>query len=319
MSSKTLYEAFSYIDDWYLDIADTSAKECHTMAQKKTQYSSRKTFSILIAAVIWISLLAVTAVATGWIPGFFASLKEKYPQDAALFEAAAQANTTAVPEITDIPAMDLSKFVLLERYFDGETILIGCNLDLVVSDPVVGFEPEEALLTQIKKSTRMSSICWDSKEPWMDDNSEGYGVKYNFTQDGYSMDRMMKGTLSPEDYEKAWDILEEKGYVCVAIRDAYISDHFLINGYDPMDLHDPETNTYGSRTDYTEEMGTCLRLEPLPEDIKQLESVNVTLKINSAVQYWYLDMMGNGRVYYDSSTQESKEVTFEIERSERNG
>ena len=312
MSSKQLFEAFSYIDDRYLDISDASCKE-------EKHLSLRRLTTVALAAALCISLLTVTAMATGWIPGFFASLKEKYPQDATLFEAAAQANTDAVPEITDIPAMDLSKFVLLERYFDGETILIGYDLDLIVSDPVVGFEPEEALLKKIKKSTRMSSIGWDSREPWMDDNSEGYGVKYNFTQDGYSMDRMMKGTLSPEDYEKAWDILEETGWVCVAIRDAYISDHVLINGYDPMDLYDPETNAYGSRTDYTEEMGTCLRLEPLPEDIKQLESVNVTLKINSAVQYWYLDMMGNGRVYYDSSTRESKEVTFEIERSEGNG
>lgn len=312
MSSKQLFEAFSYIDDRYLDIADASVKE-------EKHLSWRRLTTIALAAALCISILTVTAMATGWIPGFFASLKEKYPQDAQLFEAAAQANTDAVPEITDIPAMDLSKFVLLERYFDGETILIGYDLDLVVSDPVVGFEPEEALLKQIKKSTRMSSIGWDSREPWMDDDSEGYGVKYNFKQDGYSMDKMMKGTLSPEDYEKAWDILEETGWVCVAIRDAYISDHVLINGYDPMDLYDPETNAYGSRTDYTEEMGTCLRLEPLPEDIKQLESVNVTLKINSAVEYWYLDMTGNGRVYYDSSTRESKEVTFEIERSEGNG
>lgn len=312
MSSKQLFEAFSYIDDRYLDIADASVKE-------EKHLSWRRLTTIALAAALCISLLTVTAMATGWIPGFFASLKEKYPQDAQLFEAAAQANTDAVPEITDIPAMDLSKFVLLERYFDGETILIGYDLDLVVSDPVVGFEPEEALLKQIKKSIRMSSIGWDSREPWMDDDSEGYGVKYNFKQDGYSMDKMMKGTLSPEDYEKAWDILEETGWVCVAIRDAYISDHVLINGYDPMDLYDPETNAYGSRTDYTEEMGTCLRLEPLPEDIKQLESVNVTLKINSAVEYWYLDMTGNGRVYYDSSTRESKEVTFEIERSEGNG
>lgn len=312
MNSKQLFEAFSYIDDRYLDIANASVKE-------EKHLSWRRLTTIALAAALCISLLTVTAMATGWIPGFFASLKEKYPQDAQLFEAAAQANTDAVPEITDIPAMDLSKFVLLERYFDGETILIGYDLDLVVSDPVVGFEPEEALLKQIKKSTRMSSIGWDSRESWMDDDSEGYGVKYNFKQDGYSMDKMMKGTLSPEDYEKAWDILEETGWVCVAIRDAYISDHVLINGYDPMDLYDPETNAYGSRTDYTEEMGTCLRLEPLPEDIKQLESVNVTLKINSAVEYWYLDMTGNGRVYYDSSTRESKEVTFEIERSEGNG
>ena len=318
MNSKRLYESFSYIDDWYLDIADAPARELTTM-KKHRHTSARKTFAVLLAAAIAVSLLAVTAMATGWIPGFFASLKEKYPQESELFEAAAQANTDAVPEITEIPAMDLSKFVLLERYFNGETILIGYDLDLVVSDPVVGVEPDEALLKKIKKGSRMSSIGWDSRESWMEETTEGYAVKYNFKADGYGMDKMMKGTLSPEEYEKAWDILEEKGWVCVAVRDAFISDHFLINGYDPMDLYDPETNAFGSRTEYTEEVGTCLRLEPLPQEIRELDSVNVTLKINSAVQYWYLDRMGNGRVYYDSSTRESREVTFEIERSEENG
>lgn len=313
MNSRKLFEAFSYIDDRYLDISDITEHKSYSKS-----HVSFKRLTIALAAVLCISLLTATAVATGWFPGLFDALKKKYPHDAELFEAAAQANTDAVPEITDIPAMDLSKFVLLERYFDGKTILIGYDLDLVVADPMVGIEPDEALLKKIKKSTRMSSIGWDAEEPWMDEDSEGYGVKYNFTQDGYSMDKMLKGTLSPEEYEKAWDILDETGWVCVAIRNAAISDHVLINGYDPIDLYDPETNAFGSRTDYTEEMGTCLRLEPLPENIRNLESVNVTLKINSAVQYWYLDMMGNGRVYYDSSTRESKDVTFEIERSERN-
>ena len=319
MRSEKLFEAFSYIDDCYLDIADTSGNNTYILSEKKTHHSSGRRFSVLLAAAICVSLLTITAMANGWIPGFFASLKEKYPQEADLFEAAAQANTDAVPEIMDIPAMDLSKFVLLERYFDGDTILIGYDLDLVVSDPVVGFEPDDALLKKIKTGTRMSSIGWDGEEPWMADDTEGYAVKYNFMADGYVMDKMLKGTLSPEEYEKAWDILEETGWVCIAIRDATISDHFLINGYDPMDLYDPETNAFGSRTEYTEAMGTCLRLEPLPEEIQDLDSVNVTLKINSAVQYWYLDMMGNGRVYYDSSTRESKEVNFEIKRSEGNG
>lgn len=315
MNSKQLFEAFSYIDDRYLEIADAS--ECH--AQNKRHKSWKRITTIALAAALCVSLLTVTAMATGWIPGFFASLKEKYPQDAELFEAAAQANTDAIPEIMDVPAMDLSKFVLLERYFNGETILIGYDLDLVISDPIVGIEPDDALLKKIKKGNRMSSIGWDTREPWMDETTDGYAVKYNFKGDGYGMDKMMKGTLSPEEYEKAWDILEEKGWVCIATRDAYISDHFLINGYDPMNLYDPETNAFGSRTEYTEDMGTCLRLEPLPQEIRDQDSVNVTLKINSTVQYWYLDRMGNGRVYYDSSTRESKEVTFEIERSEGNG
>ena len=72
MNSKQLFEAFSYIDDRYLDIADASVKE-------EKHLSWRRLTTIALAAALCISLLTVTAMATGWIPGFFASLKEKYP------------------------------------------------------------------------------------------------------------------------------------------------------------------------------------------------------------------------------------------------
>ena len=318
MNSKTLYEAFSYIDDWYLDIADAPVKETGTMTQKKTHYSTRKTFSILIAAVIWISLLAVTAVATGWIPGFFASLKEKYPQDAALFEAAAQANVNAVPEIKEIPQADLSQLVLLERYFDGETILLAYDLEKVLPDPLVGIEPEEELLSKIRKSNRGSAISWEGFESVEQKRNTRKAEQYNLTADAFAIDRAMQAALSEEEYERAWNILEETGWVCIAVRDVYIGDTILIDGYDLREAYS-ETNAYSSRTEYESESGNCLRLEPLPEDMKEKETVTVTLTARSNVQYWYLDTSGNGRCYFDSDSVESEQISFELERTEKNG
>lgn len=317
MNSKLLYEAIGYADDHYLDLADEFLTE--PVREKQVHTLKRRTLMSLLAAIICISLLAATAVATGWIPGLFDALKEKYPEDEELFEAAAQANTEAVPEIAVIPEMDLSKFVLLERYYDGETILLGYDLEKILPEPVVGIEPEEAMLKNIRKSLRMSKVGWDSPRAWAEDPEPGYAAAYNFKQDGYLMDRMLKGTLSPEAYENAWDIMEEKGWVCVAVRDIYIGDHILINGQDLIDVYIQQGNTYNGITDYETELGSCIRLEPIPEVFRDQEKLTVTFDVRSPLKYWYMDMDGNGRIYYDSNAQESKEVSFELERSERNG
>lgn len=317
MKSKELFEAFGYIDDQYLDMVDTPELEISPMTNK--HFSARRALTILIAAAICVSILTVTAVAAGWIPGIFNALKEKYPQDEELFSAAAQANTGAVPEIREIPQLDLSKFVLLERYFDGETILLGYDLDLILPDPVVGVEPEGALLKKIKKSTRISRIGWEKPQPWFGEPATENAIKHDLLEDAFTMDRMMKGTLSEEDYKKVWDLLETQGYVCVAVRDVWLSDTILIDGRDIREDYNSETNAYSGRTDYTSELGDCLRLDPLPESVKNQEKVTVTLTVRSSVQYWYMDLKGNGRVYTDSDSVESEEISFELERSEPNG
>lgn len=316
MNGRELYEAFSYVEDRYLDMAESPEMECMEM---KHHFSGRRLFAVLVAAAICISILAVTAVATGWIPGIFNALKEKYPQDEELFSAAAQANTDAVPDIREIPQLDLSKFVMKGRYFDGETILLGYDLDLILPEPVVGIEPEEALLKKIKKGMRMSRIGWEKPQPWFQEPATENAIKHDLLEDAFTMDRMLKGTLSEEDYEKAWNLLETRGYVCVAVRDVWLSDTILIDGRDIREDYNSETNAYSSRTDYTSELGDCLRLDPLPESVKNQEKVTVTLTVRSSVQYWYMDLKGNGRVYTDSDSVESEEMSFELERSEANG
>ena len=317
MNGKMMFDAIGYVDDRYLDIAEGFRKESKEM--KKSHALKRKTLMSLLAAIISVSLLAATAMASGWIPGIFEELQGRLPEDQDLFAAAAQANAEAVPEIAMIPQMELSKLVLLERYFDGETILLGYDLDKVLPEPVVGFEPEEELLAQIRKGHRSSQISWSGFDPGKKELNTKKAEQYNLTEDAFMIDRVMQGSLSEEEYEKAWDILEEKGWVCIAVRDVYIGDTILIDGHDLREEYNSETNAYSSRTEYESELGDCLRLEPLPEEVKSREKVTVTLTAKSNVQYWYLDMDGNGRWYFDSNSVESEQISFELERTEKHG
>ena len=317
MTGRELYEAIGQVDDWYLDMVDTPERE--TAIMKEKHITVRKALTYLLAAAITVSLLMVTAAAAGWFPGLFNTLKEKYPEDEALFEAAAQANTDAVPEIHEIPQLDLSKFVLMERYFDGETILIGYDLDTVLPDPVVVAEPEEELLKDIRKGVRCSNIGWDEPQPWFEEPATENAIKHDFTQDAFTMDRMLKGTLSDSEYQKAWNLLKTQGYVCVAVWDVWLGDHIMINGVDIIEDYLADGISYSNRTEYTTEQGNCIRLEPLPEDLKNLDTVTVTVDVRSSIQYWYMDMNGEGRVYFDGSSVESEPLSFQLERSESNG
>lgn len=312
MKSKKLYEALGYIDDWYLDIVDAPVKETADMKPKK-HFSARKIITYALAAAICISVLTITAVAAGWIPEMFLALKEKYPQDQELFDAAIQANANYAPEIIELPQLDLSQFVLLEQYFDDETILIGYNLDIVLPEPVVGIEPNSELLEIIKSGTPITSIVWPEDESWQNTSISENASKHNLALDASEMDRMLKGTLSEAGYQKAWELMDTQGYVCIAQRKAWLGDHILINGVDIVEAY-LESNAYADRTDYTSEFGNCIRLEPLPEDVRIQNTVTITLNVRSSIDYWYMDLEGNGRIYYDTSSISTDPVSFEIEK-----
>lgn len=314
MKKEVIYKAFAYVEDGYLDIADDFLQK-----PKASPHSlKRKTLMGLLAAVICISLLAATAVAAGWVPGIFRILQDRIPSDHDLFEFAAQANTESVPEVVEIPQLDLSQLVLLERYFDGNTVLLGYDLDAVLPDPVVGVEPGEEMLRKIRRGSRMSTIGWDSPQDWFAEPDTANGKKYNLGRDAFEMDRMLKGILSENEYKKAWDILKETGWVCLTTRSVWLSDTILIDGHDLREEYNSESNAYSGRTEYTTELGDCLRLDPLPEDVKNRDKITVTLTVRTAVQYLYMDLDGNGRIYTDSNSVESEQISFELERSERN-
>ena len=140
MKETQLYEAFSYVDDKYLDMVDTLQKEQTEMKEKTTVLSFRKAITFILAAAFCVSILGITAMAAGWIPNIFKTAQKEYPIAEDVLEEAIQAIQTQPqqPEVVQIPEMDLSKLTLFERYYDGEKILLGYDLDAIIPAPVAG-------------------------------------------------------------------------------------------------------------------------------------------------------------------------------------
>ena len=113
MKEKQLWDAFGAIDERYLEIAEKT-----TAPQRRI--SLRRTAGLILAAAVCLSLLAVTAVAAGWVPSIFELLQEQFPEET-VYAQAAQASQTQIPEVVELPKMDASKFVLSQSYYDGQT------------------------------------------------------------------------------------------------------------------------------------------------------------------------------------------------------
>ncbi len=288
MNSRELWEIFNDVEDRYLTLVDDPQKEKTEMKR----YFTRKTFTTLAAAVICISMLAVTALAAGWIPGIFRSMAEKEPAEQALFEAAANANAEARPEIQDIPYLDYSKFTLFERYYDGETILLGYDMSLMLPEPAVGYIPSAEEMEYIQENTQYP-IPNESK----DDNLR-------------RIDLYLQDILSEDAYQQARNLMEKNGCVCVTTHTVFVGDHIFVNGADIGEVLSEEVGNM--RYDYETEEGSCIRLNPLPEAGRNQEAVTVTLKIKSHESYEYFDLEGHTLVFKtDNHKEEPMDFTLE--------
>lgn len=273
MKSKELFESIGYVEDRYLNMVDTLEKETFEMKFESKHVIRRKSVTILIAAVISVSILATTALAAGWIPGIFSAMAEEAPENQALYSAAAEANTNAVAEDRDIKRFDTSKFILFERYYDGETILLGYDMSLMLPKATVGYIPDPETMQSIQEEIA------------------------NYYSVGLSLKE-----LCGDAYDQAMDIMEKDGYVCVVAYDAYVGDHILVNGHDIGEVLSEEV--WSMREDYEVEEGSCILLNPLPEAGRNQDSVTVTLKIKSSEQYWYFDQENNCCLFKTDGHQE---------------
>lgn len=318
MNAKQLYEAFEYIDDWYLDVVDTPQKENPNM--KRTHFTVRKTITYILAAAICISLLAVTAAAAGWIPNIFAAVKPAFPEDAEILEAAIQVTQQQEPETVTVPEIDFTQFTLYERYYDGESILLGYDLSKVMPETVVGFQPEGELLSKIKEMAEyehtpiygqtndtleqyvalgvMTQEECDSMLEDRTDHAKEFDLRKYWQ---ILMDLDMKHTLTAEQYEQFWKILSETGSCCVAIpTQPWISDHVFVNDTDCGEVLGPDCGSF--RTDYSTEEGECMVLHPLPVAGRNQDSVTVKLNLRSGWHYWYMELDGDVYHYFESNT-----------------
>ena len=302
MKEKQLWDAFGAIDERYLEIAEKT-----TAPQRRI--SLRRTAGLILAAAVCLSLLAVTAVAAGWVPSIFELLQEQFPQET-VYAQAAQASQAQIPEVVELPKMDASKFVLSQSYYDGQTILLGYNLEEMLPEPVVGYQVDEALLREIKGTSQsFEGIDRKTYEEIFGPLPE-YVQEHSMKRDTLAMEGELRQILSPEAYEKMWKLLLQNGSVCVVTQDLFVGDHKLVNGVDTIAAMADNPGAIGMTDVYTE-AGTCLYLNPLPEAAQNQSSVTVELKVKSGFQYWYLELEGHG--YWAYAPNQEQIVSFTLE------
>ena len=302
MKEKQLWDAFGAIDERYLEIAEKT-----TAPQRRI--SLRRTAGLILAAAICLSLLAVTAVAAGWVPSIFELLQEQFPEET-VYAQAAQASQTQIPEVVELPKMDASKFVLSQSYYDGQTILLGYNLEEMLPEPVVGYQVDEALLREIKGTSQsFEGIDRKTYEENFGPLPE-YVQEHSMKRDALAMEGELRQILSPEAYEKMWKLLLQNGSVCVVTQDLFVGDHKLVNGVDTIAAMADNPGAIGMMDMYTE-AGTCIYLNPLPEAAQNQSSVTVELKVKSGFQYWYLELEGHGYKAYAPNQEQSISFTLD--------
>jgi len=326
MKRDKLYEAFSYIDDWYLDIVDTPTKEANEMKH----YTLRRVITVAIAAAVCISLLGVTAMAAGWIPNIFASVKPSTPEEQEILDAAVQVTQPQEPEIVSVPEVDFTQFTLFERYYDGESILLGFDLNKTMPETIVGYQPDEKLLAEIKSIPRyaqtpipgqtddtleqrveLGSMTQEEYETMLNDRSD-YAKQYDLRKyHQINMDWELKRDLTAEQYETFWEILVQTGSCCVAIpNEPWVGDRILVNGTNFSEFVGPG-KPGNFRSDYTTEEGDCILLNPIPEVTRNLPSVEVELSLKSGWRYWYMEL--DGDVYEQYVQNPPYQATFTLE------
>lgn len=329
MNGKILYDALGYIDDQYLDMVDAAEQEANNM--KRKHFFVRKTLLYLLAAAICVSLLTVTASAAGWIPNIFAAVEPAFPKDKEILDAALEATQTQEPETIEIPEADYTKITLFERYYDGDSVILGYDLSKVMPEPIVDFKPDAELMKEIKEmpeyahtpypgmtddtlelKVELGILSQEEYEQRMESRSD-YAKKYNLHKEWQLyMDEYMQWELSPEQYEQFWKILLEKGSCCVAIpSEPWVGDHILVNGHDMFETYAIGTNEYAGRVDYTTDVGDCILLNPLPTNAQDQPSVTVDLKLKSSWEYWYMEL--DGDVYLTCKSNPDYIATFTLE------
>ena len=327
MTGRELYEAIGQVDEKYLDMVDTPEKENTNTKQK--YLTVRKTIAYVLAAAICISILTMTAMAAGWIPNIFAAVKPSSKEDAEILEAAIQVTHPQDPETVTVPEVDFTQFTLFERYYDGESILLGYDLSKVMPEAIVGFHPDAKLLAQIKEIPRWMQ----ARNPEQtNDHLESLFAQGFITEEIYQgtldcrtenakkyeldkywqiiMDSQMEEELPAELYEKFWNTLLEDGACCVAIpQKAFVADHIYINGTDCGEVLGPDCVSF--RRDYTTDQGECILLNPIPEATRNLNAVDVTIRLKSGWHYWYMEL--DGDVYEKYVPNDAYDATFTLE------
>lgn len=324
MKTDTIISAFNYVDDSYLDetwetlFASKPSASAHAARLRHT-----RRIVLLAAALSVLFALGAVAYASGWFPSLFGVMKDcSTDQRSEFFTAAEQANAMAKPSPTAVtlPELDYSRVTIFESYYDGEGLALSLNIDGVVPDPVVGYEPDDEMLETIHHMWSLGTFAYISVDPeHPTDDLDAMLARYKVIDKGaiglspedyqeimearspdakaadlrnhssIIMDFNFRDLLSEEDYEHFWELLRANGHACVVVSELSPSDH--VASPDGSDLGIPGW-------DYLDE-GICLSILPLDAPFRDLDSISGNIRLYCSTQYWYMELNGPSYILYD--------------------
>ena len=271
---------------------------------------------LLIAAVVALLLaLGVSAYAAGWLAPIFHKMQGMTPdtEQKALYEAAEQAviDQEQTPETVTLPAFDNSKITLSERYYDGNTLLLGVNLEEVVPGMTVGYTPDDALLAKIDNVAFFHDVHGDDNldallaegmerslyEEYLDHRTD-YAKEYDLRNlSAITLDWMLKEKLSAEEYEAAWKLLRETGRLCVVDSEVYIGDHITLD--DGTDLGPAGQQNMDSGDTSANSGNIFIEASSLPEAAQNRDALHINLNVKNARTYYSMTLGGPAYFYYE--------------------
>ena len=307
MTELELFKGFSYVNDGYLAQAEATVKK----------RSIKKTFTVMLAAAISVSLLGVAAVAQDWVPGIFGTIAETDPREAALYEIAEAENLGKPAQTVELPALQDAQMLVKQKYYDGQHILLGIDFREATAEPIVGYQPDEDQLRLMRRGSWKFDEYMEAQaaDEFQVERADLDGAQTEFPRYAGRMDLLLQQILSPEEYEVLQNQIQMEGYGCVAFHQLIIGDHIFVNGAEQGYVSDTEIlPDLGIRTDDTQ-AGMGLRLESLPASAKDQQSVTVELKVKSYYELYYLEP--DGHAYWSTEHDQDQVVPVVVGNSKQ--
>ena len=255
-------------------IKETVMKKLHT--NNNVVKRTRKTSTILIAAVLIAALLTGTAYATGIAQSIFGAMKGVYiGDDESKYETIDSFSNKEETSVT-IPELNGSRFTLSQSYYDGEQLMLGYTLDAITKPAEFGFGP----------------------------GSDGFDELINCEEFSPQLltPAYLKEKLTVGEYAQFEKALEETGSAGVVFYNRYVSDHVtLADGTD-----------IGPYIDTVLDNGVYLEFEtPLADEAQNQDELQILIKINTSIYYYFQDSTGS---YYNCELGEPERIPFTIPR-----
>lgn len=350
MNRETITLMLNGLDDNYISEATVFCPDTVQEAPERIVHMKKKKIIALALAAVLVFALGVTAFAAGWLAPMFNEMKQDYKhmasiegsvspefaevkdlyaayyqEQAELFENAEQYmnEKQSQAEKVTLPEFDESSVTLSERYYDGDTLLIGINLYESVPDIVVGYEPDGELMDKITNVAFFSDVTGNDdldvclEEGMMQEiydryinNRTDYAKEYDFRHlSAIEFDWWLENNLSSEEYEAAWKTLRETGHLGVVQTIVYVGDH--IKMADGTDLGPTGQGNMDSNDPYAHSGNILIMASELPDEAKNLDRLDFVLNVRQVRVYYYMEL--GGPCYFFLDQVATSEVPFSVE------